>query len=272
MKSLSGVHVDTSLKLSEKTALITNACSSMGRALSLRLSELGAHVAMVDGPSKGGDRMADEIMNLREVHEKRGKAAFFQANYGDWKSMQDTVGRAAESFGGLDILVDTQIMEANVKFSQGFSESKFDELVQANLKTTLVMTQKACEFFKVRKRGRIVYLLQELHRVGFEGDAISGLSRSGLVTFAKALAREFIQDQVTINCLSVGPTEEYLLQKMPGAKSIQVAHQELFKSYPGVKIADPNEVANLVAFLASPLASGVTGQCISAAGALSLLS
>jgi 3-oxoacyl-[acyl-carrier protein] reductase len=156
-------------------------------------------------------------------------------------------------------------------FTQGFSEAKFDELIQSNLKTSLLMTQKACEYFKVRKRGRIVYLLQELHRAGFEGDAISGLTRLSLVSFARSLAREFVQDQVTVNCVAVGPTEEYLLQKLPGAKSLQTAHQELFKANPGVKISDPNEVANVVAFLASPLASGVTGQCISAAGALSLL-
>jgi len=258
----------TSLKLSEKTVLITSGCSSVGRVLALRLSELGAHVAMVDGPGKGGDRLSEEILNFREVHEKRGKAAFFEATYANKEAMLDTVGRAAESFGGLDILVDAQMLDIQNNFSGANKNKSFDTHLNSDYKTSLMLTQKAHDIFKVRKKGRIILLVQETHLSGIDN---TGPSREGILQFTKSLARDFINEQVTVNCVSVGPTEEYLLQKVPGAKSIQAAYQELFKDSPQVKIADPNDVANLVAFLVSPLASGVTGQCISASGTLTLL-
>ncbi len=131
-----------------------------------------------------------------------------------------------------------------------------------------MLTQKALDIFKVRKKGRIIFLAQEMHLAGLES---KGPSRKAVLKFLDSLAREFTGQQTTVNCVSVAPTEEFLLQKFPGAKSIQAALQELTKTHPGIKIADPNEVANVVAFLASPLASGVTGQCISAAGTLNLL-
>lgn len=259
--------MDTSLRLQERTALLTAGCSSVGKIMALRLSELGAHVGMVDGPQKGGDRIAEEIMNLREVHEKRGKAAFYQATYADPLAMIDSVGRAAESFGGLDILVDGQLLDIQNNFRNIESES-FDSFLNKDVKTSLLLVQKAHDIFKIRKKGRIIFLAQEMHLSGADKE---GPTRAGMIDFVKALGREFGGLQVTVNCVAVGPTEEYLLKKVPGAKSIQAAHQELFKDKPTVKIADPNDVANLVAFLASPLASGVTGQCISASGSLSLL-
>jgi 3-oxoacyl-[acyl-carrier protein] reductase len=259
--------LDTSLRLNEKTALVTAGCSSLGRVLALRLSELGVHVAMVDGPGKGGDRLAEEIMNLREVHERRGKGAFFQATYAEPQAMIDCVGRAAESFGGLDILVDAQLLDAEANFSRGKNEN-FDERLNEDFKNSLVLTKKACDIFRVRKKGRIIFLVPETQLAGLDG---WGPTREGFLKYTSALAREFLQEQVTVNGVAVGPTEEYLMKRRPGAKSIQAAHQELFKDKPLIKIAEPQDTANLIAFLASPLASGVTGQCISAAGTLSLL-
>src|SRR5262245_8905068 len=124
--------------------------------MALRLSELGAHVGMVDGPQKGGERLAEEIMNMREVHEKRGKAAFFQATYADPLAMIDTVGKAGESFGGLDILIDGQMLDVEANF-KNIGKEKFDTFLNKDIKNSLLLTQKALDIFKVRKKGRIIF-------------------------------------------------------------------------------------------------------------------
>lgn len=264
--------MDTSIRLNDKTAIISGACSSIGRATALRLTECGCNVALVDSPSKSGDRLVEEISNQREVHERRGRAGFIPTSYKDTSSVQDVASRSAEMFGGIDIFVDANMFDENLIFAKDFSLEKLDESIQINLRSTLLLTHKICEFLKGRKKGRIIYLIQDLHRIGFEGDTLSASTRTGLIHFTKGLAKELFSDNVTVNCLAVGPTEEYILKKKPGSKSLQGSLDEILKSAKPNRIIEPNEIANAICFLASPMGSAITGQTISVSGGLTFLS
>ncbi|MGE3974301.1 MAG: SDR family NAD(P)-dependent oxidoreductase [Bdellovibrionales bacterium] len=262
--------MDTSIRLNDRTALVTGATTSYGRAIALRLSEYGANVALADTNAKTGERLAEEIMNQREVHEKRGRAVFLGLPNLENKNIEDLAGRAAEAFGGVDIYIDTWSFAASTKLGTEFDIAKMDELIQANLRAPAILSQKVVPFFKARKRGRIIFLIPELARMGFADDALLALSRTGIEGFSRTLAKNFVQDPITINCLGVAPSEDYLLQKFPSAKSVQAAQEELLKNYGGFKTVEVTDVANVACFLASPLASSITGQTISASGGLYL--
>ena len=106
--------------------------------------------------------------------------------------------------------------------------------------------------------------------MGFEEDALLALTRTGLEGYTKTLAKNFVADAITVNSVGVGPSEDYLLGKSPTAKSVQAAQEELLKNYGAFKPTNAMDVANVVCFLASPLASAITGQTLSASGGLFL--
>lgn len=264
--------MESDFRLQDKTAILTNANSSLGRAIAQNLASRGVNVALVGSNTRELGRLADDIMNQREIKEHAGRAAAIEALPNQHGQLQDAVAKAAELFGGIDIFIDNALMERPLSFLKEFSTHRLDELLDHNLRATVVLTHKVAQFLKARKRGRILYLVQDLHRLGFEGDALSAVSRTGIMNFAKSLAHELSVEQITVNCLAVPPTEEYLLQKAPKAPSLQAAFDEVLKSTGTFRMIEPADIAQTVCFLVSPLASTITGQTIAASGGLTTLS
>jgi NAD(P)-dependent dehydrogenase (short-subunit alcohol dehydrogenase family) len=115
--------------------------------------------------------------------------------------------------------------------------------------------------------------MQDIARLGLPHNSLLAATRSGLSAFARTLSREVAENNVTVNCVAVGITEEFLLAQSGQEKiSIQEAHNRLTKLFPHAQMTEPEKIANLVAFLASPLGSGITGQTIAVSQGLSFLS
>jgi NAD(P)-dependent dehydrogenase (short-subunit alcohol dehydrogenase family) len=91
--------------------------------------------------------------------------------------------------------------------------------------------------------------------MSLSGEAFNSLVRSGVGSFVKALAKEL--ETISVHWLTVGLTEEFLLQRYPKSPSIKLALEELRKVLPGIKIQDPSDIANAVAFLSSPLSAAI---------------
>lgn len=256
--------------LQERTVVITGATTQVGTGVVTALSELGASIAIIDKNMDKAQRLADFIMDQREVEPSRGKAAAIQADLAKPHHAKEAVSRAAEYFGGVDIYVDALTIARSFSFE---SESFFEELerfVDVNLKAPLYLTHEVLRFMKAKKRGRIVYFIQDISRIGYAGETLGAVSRSGLIGFARSLARDVAPFNITVNCLAVGPTEEYLLMRDPQASSIHHAQQELLKSIPQAKMTMPEDVSGVVAFLASPASHAITGQTLVASGGLTM--
>jgi NAD(P)-dependent dehydrogenase (short-subunit alcohol dehydrogenase family) len=185
---------------------------------------------------------------------------------------QDAISRCAEAFGGLDIYVDAGFGTFPKAFREAGAIDSLDEAFATNLRTPLLMTHGLMRFLENRKRGRIIYLLHDVARLGIQGHSLLAATRMGLIQFVKALARESADKGLTANCVAMGVTEDFLLaSQAPAPASIQAAFAELAKSFPGAPAMDSERIASLVAFLASPLSSGITGQTIAASQGLSYL-
>ncbi len=258
------------LKLSERTVLLTGATTTIGYSIANALSELGANIAILDKNQDKAQRLADQLNDQREVHEYRGRAGAIAADLAKPHHAKEAVSKVVEAFGGVDIYVDALTLARNLTFeADGFFE-ELDRFVDVNLKSPLYITQQVLKFMKGRKRGRIVYVVQDMSRLGYEGETLSSVSRMGLVGFSRSLAREVAPFNITVNCLAIGPTEEYLLMRDPKAPSIHQAQQELIKHIPQAKMINPDEISGAVSFLVSTLASGITGQTIVASGGLTM--
>ena len=273
-------YIDASFKLSERTALLTGPCTTINQAIATKLTSLGCNVALIDRNIEKASRFADQLMNTREVNERFGRAVAIQADLSKSHHVQDAASRAAEAFGGLDIFIDGLLTTDVREFRDPLALEDIDRLIDVNLRAPLMMTHAVLKFLEGRKRGRIIYLQHDIVRHGIEKNGVLAATRGGLSDFARILSREVAPNNVTVNVVSVGISEEFLIQQTnppgaPGARgqgaatthnrgSINEALTEMRTSFPRAAVVDPDRVANLIAFLASPLGSAMTGQTIAA--------
>lgn len=267
---------ENSFKLQDRTALITGPCNSFNMAIAVKLTQLGANVALVDRNIDRSQRFAAQLTDSREINERYGRAAAIQADLSKPHHVQDAISRSAEAFGGIDIYIDG-LMTTDVKrFKEPSALEDLDRVIDVNLRAPLLMTHGILRFLEGRKRGRIIYLMHDIVRLGMAANGLMALSRTGLSAFARTLSLEVAENNVTVNCVAVGVTEEFLLGQTPGVEgnkiSIQEASNKLKAQYPSAHLMEPERIANTVAFLASPLGAGITGQTIAVSQGLSFLS
>ncbi|MES2963346.1 MAG: SDR family oxidoreductase [Bdellovibrionota bacterium] len=268
---------ESSFKLQDRTALITGPCNSFNQAIAMKFTQMGANVALLDRNIEKMQRFASQLTDAREINERYGRAVAIQADLSKPHHVQDAISRAAEAYGGLDIYVDGLMTTDVKKFKDPSSLEDIDRVIDVNLRAPLLMTHGLLRFLEGRKRGRIIYLMHDIVRVGLANNGLMALSRTGLSAFARTLSREVTESNITVNCLAIGLTEEFLLGQVgalqEGSKaSIQEALTKLQGTYPTAQLTEPEKIANMVAFLASPLGSGITGQTIAVSQGLSYMS
>jgi 2-hydroxycyclohexanecarboxyl-CoA dehydrogenase len=296
--------LDASFKLSERTALLTGPCTTINQSIASKLTSLGCNIALIDRNIERAARFAEQLMNTREINERYGRAVAIQADLSKPHHVQDAASRAAEAFGGLDIFIDGLLTTDVRDFRDPESLEDLDRMLDVNLRSPLMMTHAVLKFLEGRKRGRVIYLQHDIVRLGLEKNGILAATRGGLSDFARILSREVGGNNVTVNVLGIGVSEEFLLQQAtpPGAPgvrgagapstptiassqslsgphsansashgtsasthrvSINEALAALKVHFPRASMMDPERIANVVAFLASPLGAGITGQTIS---------
>ncbi|MDZ4678148.1 MAG: SDR family oxidoreductase [Oligoflexia bacterium] len=258
------------IKLKDKTFVITGGTSDVGRALALNLTSLGADIAILDKNPEKARRIVDEISETREVKESFGKAAYFEVNLTDHKAVKEAVSKAAETFGGIDVLIGGLFTSKVSLINSPDYLEEFERMIDINTKSAVYTTQAIVPFMRGRKRGKIIYLISDLVRWGSEGESILAISRGGIIYYARSLARELASSNIAVNCVAMGPTEDYLLARDPSASSIKVTEEKLLAAMPMGRTLRADEIAQVVTFLSSPLADAVTGQTWSVNGGLTM--
>lgn len=258
---------DYSLKLEDRTAILIGDCDGLQRSLAQVLTQLGTDVALLSHDDSKAQRLVEQINDQREVNEKLGRAVSFhydpkQVRTSHPKFYIDLISKVAESFGGVDILIDHQNFLQASPFKDAPVVDQLDYLYDVNLKSSLCFTQAALKFLESRKRGRIIYVMSDLIRLGVPQASVLAATRSGITQFAKSLAHEVWPQGISVNCVMTGVTEDFLLAYEPKSKSIQAAQDHLSKKLPDSQIMEYERISNLVAFLASPMSTGITGQSI----------
>ena len=119
-----------------------------------------------------------------------------------------------------------------------------------------------------RTSGTIVNIGSDAGRVGSSGEAVYSASKGGVIAFTKTLAREHARHGVTVNCVCPGPTDTALLDQV--AEADQRLYDGLARAIPLRRIAEPDDIARVVAFMASPAAGYMTGQTVSVSGGLTM--
>ena len=138
-----------------------------------------------------------------------------------------------------------------------------------NLKGTVLCCHRVAPGLVERGRGAIVNIGSDAGRVGSSGEAVYSASKGGIIAFTKTLARELAPRGVRVNCVCPGPTDTALLDQL--ADVSQKLYDSLTRAIPLRRIAQPDDIAPAVVFLASDAAAYITGQTLSVSGGLTMI-
>lgn len=248
------------LNLHQRTVVILGPVGPTIQNLVMTLTQNGADIALIDSQAEKMQKFCSVVTDQREMNEKYGRATAIPVQWENPASLKDALGKAAQTFGSIDIYIDAMSETKPSPMEVGAEFQNLDSLIHQNLTVSLRATEFVANFLKGRKRGRIVYLLQDSMNRGLPVDAVATAARTGLIAFARTLARQLQEVNVTVNCLSLGLTEEYLLGHFPGSPSIKDAHEKMKAMDPVFRITEPDKIANSILYLCSPFGAAVTGQ------------
>ena len=242
-----------------RVALVTGGGRGIGRALAVRLAEEGANLAI---SYRSNDAAAGEA-----AEKVRGAGVEIELFKGDVSSPEDVealFNGVSDTFGRVDILVNNAgITRDNLMMRM--KEEEFDDVLRTNLKGTYLCTRAALRSMVRARWGRIVNVSSVVGLVGNAGQANYAASKAGIIGFTKSVAREVAQRGITVNAVAPGYVETELTRSLPEKVKEQIREQ-----VPAGRFGEPEEVAEVIAFLVGEEAGYVTGQTIAVDGGMTM--
>lgn len=241
-------------KLEGKVALVTGAGRGMGREIALKLAEEGASVVAHYGGSREG---AEELVAMIEA--AGGKAFAYQADISDPSAVRRLFEQIDTAPGGLDIVVNSAGVSAGGSL-QNLTDEELEFMLGVNLRGPLYVASEAAK--RLGEGGRVINIGSSLAEFPLGGSGIYSATKAALKSFTESWAKELGKQGVTVNTVIPGATSPGMADNSP----------EGFRSFfenasPFGRIGKAGEVASVIAFLASPDASWVSGAHILANGA-----
>jgi 2-hydroxycyclohexanecarboxyl-CoA dehydrogenase len=244
---------------SPRTALVTGAARGIGAAIATELASQGHRVAVADILDDAAARTAAAIAGIA-VH----------LDVTDSASVSAAVAQAEELLGPLEILVNNAGWDEFKPFLDT-EEPLWERIIEINYKGCLRCCRAVVPGMVERGYGRVVNISSDAARVGSSLEAVYSGAKGAVLSFSKTLAREVARDGVTVNVVCPGPTDTALLGRMFEASDDAArAVEGLKRAVPMRRLAQPQDIAPAVAFLASDAAGYITGQTLSVSGGLTM--
>ncbi|TCJ16656.1 3-oxoacyl-[acyl-carrier-protein] reductase [Rubrobacter taiwanensis] len=240
-----------------RVAVVTGGGRGIGRAVAERLGREGARVAVV---YRSNDAAAEETAGL--VEAAGGEVELFRGDVASAEDVRGIFKQILETFGGVDILVNNAgITRDNLLLRM--KDSEFDEVINTNLRGTYYCTRAALRPMIRARYGRIINISSVVGLMGNAGQANYAASKAGIIGFTKSVARELAERGITANAVTPGYIETDITGELP--ESVQ---QQILAQIPVGRFGRPEEVAEVVAFLARESAGYITGQTIGVDGGM----
>jgi len=251
------------LDLDGKVALVTGASSGIGRATAVALAECGASVAVNFHRNESGAEAA-----RAEIVNAGGRATVIQADVTRAADVRALVARTVEQLGPVDILVNNAgSLVERLKILE-LTEERWDEVIDLNLKSAFLCSQAVAASMMERKTGAVVNVSSIAGRNGGAlGSIHYSTAKGGLITMTKGFAKELAPYGVRVNAVSPGVIDTPYHERF----STPEAMKAYVTGIPLGRVGTPEEVASVIAFLASDAASYLSGETIEINGGMLML-
>ena len=247
------------MELEGKVSLVTGASRGIGKAIALKLANLGSKVAVNYVAIEAGNKVdADDL--VESITHNGGEAMAVEADMRDSEAVKAMVEQVTDRWSKVDILVNNAGINRDTLLLR-MSDDAWDDVVNTNLRGAYLCTKFALKSMMRQEWGRIISISSVSGIVGNIGQSNYAASKGGIIAFTKSIAREAGSRNITVNAVAPGFIVTGMTDKLPPERK-----EAILAMVPLQRFGQPEDVAELVAFLASERAGYITGQVITIDG------
>ena len=239
-----------------KTAIVTGASSGIGRTVAERFADDGANVVVCSREQGNVDPVAEKI----EASDASGRALAVECDVTDRDAVEALVDATVEEFGGIDVLVNNAGASFMAPFAD-ISENGWETIVDINLHGTFHCTQVAGERMRENGGGAVINLASVAGQRGAPHMSHYGAAKAGVINLTSTLSFEWADDDVRVNCIAPGFVATPGVESQMGVSADNIDREDVKR-----RIGTTEEIADIAQFLASPAASYLVGETITAQG------
>ncbi len=244
------------IDISGKTALVTGGGRGIGREIALKLANAGADVSISDIDKSTAEKTKEVIESLGR------KSLALEADVSNGESVNSMVSNFLEYFGKIDILINNAGITRDGLILR-MKENDWDAVLNVNLKSCFLCCKAIAKPMIRAQKGKIVNIASVVGLMGNAGQVNYSASKAGMIGLTKTLAREFAGRSINVNAVAPGFIESAMTDKLSDQNK-----QNFIDRIPMKKLGQPEDIANAVLFLVSPLSDYITGQTITIDGGL----
>lgn len=240
-----------------KVALVTGANSGIGKVIALELAKEGYDILL---NWVFNEEAANEVK--AEVEAIGTRCELLYADVSDFAAVEEMMKKAFDVFGRIDVLVNNAGITRDSLIMR-MSEEDWDAVINVNLKGTFNCCKHIARKMLKQREGKIINIASIIGEMGNIGQANYGASKAGVIGLTKTLAREFASRNIKVNAITPGFIQTAMTDRIP-----EKERNAMIDAIPLGALGQPQDIANVVAFLASDKANYITGQIIGLNGGL----
>ncbi|NLB54579.1 MAG: 3-oxoacyl-[acyl-carrier-protein] reductase [Lentisphaerae bacterium] len=243
-------------EFNSKTVVVTGAARGIGQAIAVKFAAAGADLALCD-------LNAEWLSETAEAVEALGrKAKCYSVDVSNATQVQDTVSAILTDFGKIDVLINNAGITKDT-FLLRMTEEDWDAVLAVNLKGTFLFSKAVSKPMLRQRSGNIVNIASIIGLIGNAGQCNYGASKAGVIAFTKSIAKELASRSIRVNAVAPGFIKTHMTDALP--EDIQ---KKMLEAIPLGKFGLPEDVANVVLFLASESSAYMTGQVLTISGGM----